>query len=118
MIKLRGINPALLIKISTVPHFSITDFTKESQSDFLVTSSFWEKASPPFFVISFSSSVSLSVRRAPKASFAPAFERARAVAYPMPLLAPVTIATLSFIISEIYSQKLVLNIVKMFSKIF
>jgi hypothetical protein len=39
------------------------------------------------------------VRLAPTATFAPAFDSAKAVAYPIPLLAPVIIAILSFIIT-------------------
>ncbi len=48
--------------------------------------------------IFFASSSNLSTLLAPIATFAPAFDSAKAVAYPMPLLAPVIIATLSLII--------------------
>ncbi len=96
--KLSGMRPALFIKISIVPHFFTTASTKESQSDFFVTSNFWTKTSPPFFAIWLFNASSLSVRRAPIATFAPAFESASAVASPIPLLAPVTTATLSLII--------------------
>jgi hypothetical protein len=44
------------------------------------------------------------VRLAPTATFAPAFDNAKAVTYPMPLLAPVTMATLSFIMIQFGSD--------------
>jgi len=50
--------------------------------------------SSPFLTICSSSSCNLSMRLAPTATLIPAFDNAREVAYPIPLLAPVTIATL------------------------
>ena len=54
-------------------------FTKSSQSDFLVTSSFCAKISPLFSSIAFTRLSSLSVRLAPTTNFAPSFARESAV---------------------------------------
>src|SRR6476659_9456304 len=47
-------------------------------------------------MICFSSSCNLSVRLAPTATLIPVFDNASEIAYPIPLLAPVTIATSLF----------------------
>ena len=47
-------------------------------------------------MICFSSFFNLSVRLAPTATLIPAFDNASEIAYPIPLLAPVTIATSLF----------------------
>jgi hypothetical protein len=57
------------------------------------------------------------VRRAPIATFAPAFDSANAVAKPIPLLAPVIIATL-FLIIKIHLIVFDFNIVKTFTWFF
>ena len=84
--------------MSMEPHFSRTAAANPSHSDRCVTSSLRYMTLPPPFSITPARSASLSVRRAPMATLAPALERASAVASPIPLLAPVTMATLSFII--------------------
>ena len=63
-------------------------------SSLLQTSVLTQIAVPPVFCISSTTSSNLSVRLAPMATRAPASARALAIALPMPLEAPVTIATL------------------------
>ena len=77
--KLRGINPALFTKTSTVPYLSSACLTKLSQSVFLVTSVSQIVISPPSSVISFFKDSSLSNLLAPATIFAPFFASALAV---------------------------------------
>ena len=108
--KLRGINPALFIKTSIVPYFSIACLTKLSQSDFLVTSVSQIIISPPSSVISFFKVSNLSNLLAPATIFAPFFASALAVEYPIPLDAPVITTTLSCIKAEFYEFRMTKNV--------
>src|SRR2546425_940263 len=81
---------ALIKKAGGEATFVKTDVT----SDSLVTSVFTKVASPPAFLISATVSLPSFSRRPDTTTFAPSRAKAIAVARPMPLVAPVTRATL------------------------
>jgi len=84
-----GITPALLMITSTRPKRCSAKSTKAWVSSRLVTSSARQAATPPRSPISATSFSSRSRRRAPSTTVAPWAASRRAVASPMPLLAPV-----------------------------
>src|SRR6266849_1206960 len=91
-----GIRPALLTRTSSRPNRSCARLTNAATSSRLVTSSLSGSASPPAFSSSAASVFSLSSRLAPNTTLAPCAARCRAVASPIPLLAPVIATTLPF----------------------
>src|SRR6266446_1273873 len=89
-----GIRPALLTRTSSRPNRSCARLMNAATSSRLVTSSRSGSAAPPAFSSSAASVLSLSSRRAPSTTLAPCAARWRAVASPIPLLAPVIATTL------------------------
>jgi len=86
--------PALLTRISIRPNSFITLLTISSISSLLETSPLLKIAFPPFSIISPQTSSSLSAVLPVIATFAPSFANRSAVSLPIPLPAPVIIATL------------------------
>ncbi|MNM90476.1 hypothetical protein D3C81_1027390 [compost metagenome] len=88
-----GMTPALLTRTSTRPCNSTVKSMKDCMSSRLVTSSPITSAVPPAERISLARASRRSVRRAPKTTRAPLLASRRAVASPIPLLAPVITMT-------------------------
>jgi hypothetical protein len=84
-----GITPALLKMTSMRPNFSRANATNAFTSARLTTSRLLYSATPPRSRISAAIFCRRSVRRAPRTTLAPCSASSRAVASPMPLLAPV-----------------------------
>ncbi|MCY1437561.1 hypothetical protein D9M71_537280 [compost metagenome] len=89
-----GITPALLMSTSTRPCNSTAKSMKDCMSSRLVTSSASTSAVPPAERMSSARASRRSVRRAPRTTRAPLLASRRAVASPIPLLAPVITMTL------------------------
>src|SRR6185369_8874611 len=85
--------PALLTRMSTLPNMRIVASTSSRHSSGLVTSVRTTRAPRPVFSTSLRVPVNRSSRRAASATSAPASASATAKATPIPLDAPVTIAT-------------------------
>ena len=80
--------------MSTVPHVSTTWLIALVNDSRFETSAVIEMASPPLDLISDSTDFNASMLRLIRTTFAPALERLCAIALPMPLEAPVTMAIL------------------------
>jgi hypothetical protein len=91
-----SITPALLTRVSSLPSPATAASTAAVAPSALVTSACSTRAWPESARMAAASSSSLSRRRATKATAAPSAASLRAVAAPMPLLAPVTSTTVSF----------------------
>ncbi len=86
--------PALLTNTSTRPQVSIADLTKLSTCASWDTSAWIAIASPPLLLISVTTSSAAMTELAKfTITFAPSPASATAIARPIPLDAPVTIAT-------------------------
>src|SRR5690606_38863208 len=90
--------PALLTMTSMRPKEAMAWLAKACTLARSLTSSATAVAMPPAAVISATSSCRRSWRRAPRTTRAPCAARVRAMAWPMPLLAPVTRTTLSWML--------------------
>ena len=85
---------ALFTRMSTVPHSATTAATAASTCSRSRTSHCNARALPPSASISAAVATTPSNVRASTATFAPSFANASASPFPIPALAPVTIATL------------------------
>ena len=82
--------PALLTMMSSPPKWAATSFTTEMMSSRLATSRVQALAFPPLAVISSATAWVPSALMSVTATLAPSAANTRAVAWPMPLAAPVT----------------------------
>jgi hypothetical protein len=90
--------PALFTMTSTRPYLSRAEATNCLTLASSVTSNSWWPASPPASWICLATRARRSVRRAPRKTRWPFAARRRAVASPMPLLAPVMSTTLDGVV--------------------
>ena len=88
--------PALLNAMSSPPNRSVASATSDAASSSERTSPASATATPPAASISATTLASSASRRAASTTLAPSWANSLAVARPIPVLAPVTIATLPF----------------------